>query len=157
MAWSMSGASPPRTSPTTIRSGRMRKQLMTRSRMLTRPRPSTLGGRDSSVTTWSWWSCSSAASSTANAGAEDLGHLAGQGVEADKVVDVHSFGRELPDRHRRSCQSQGWDDDVDPGAVFEPGVHHRRALIDAAADGADHPVYDLQQLAVALEGDGREG
>ena len=63
MAWSMSRASPPRTSPTTIRSGRIRRALRTRSRMRTSPRPSLLAGRDSSRTTWGCWSWSSAASS----------------------------------------------------------------------------------------------
>ena len=64
MAWSMSRASPERHSPTTMRSGRMRRQFLTRSRMVTSPRPSMLGGRASSESTWSWWSWSSLASST---------------------------------------------------------------------------------------------
>ncbi len=63
MAWSMSRDSPPRTSPTTIRSGRIRRELRTRSRMVTRPLPSTLGGRDSRRTTCGCWSWSSAESS----------------------------------------------------------------------------------------------
>ena len=45
IACSMSSASPPRTSPTTMRSGRMRRLLRTRSRCVTSPRPSMLGGR----------------------------------------------------------------------------------------------------------------
>ena len=45
MAWSMSSASPPRTSPTMMRSGRMRSEFRTRSRMVTSPRPSMLRGR----------------------------------------------------------------------------------------------------------------
>src|SRR3989442_1499570 len=45
MAWSMSSDSPPRTSPTMMRSGRMRRLLRTRSRCVTSPRPSMLGGR----------------------------------------------------------------------------------------------------------------
>ena len=44
-ACSMSSVSPPRTSPTMIRSGRMRSELRTRSRIEISPRPSTLGGR----------------------------------------------------------------------------------------------------------------
>ena len=64
MACNMSRASAPRTSPTMMRSGRMRRQLRTRSRWVTSPRPSMLGGRDSRRTTWSCLSCSSAASST---------------------------------------------------------------------------------------------
>ena len=63
MAWSMSSASPPRHSPTMIRSGRMRRELRTSSRMGMAPLPSMLGGRDSSVMTCSWRSWSSAASS----------------------------------------------------------------------------------------------
>ena len=63
MAWSMSSASPERHSPTMMRSGRMRSALRTRSRIGIAPLPSMFGGRDSSVTTCSWRSWSSAASS----------------------------------------------------------------------------------------------
>ena len=64
MACSMSRASPPRTSPTMIRSGRIRRELRTRSRMVIEPLPSAFGGRVSSRTTCSWPRESSAASST---------------------------------------------------------------------------------------------
>src|SRR3972149_3738621 len=63
MACSMSSASPPRHSPTMTRSGRMRSELRTSSRMGMAPLPSMFGGRDSRVTTCSWRSCRSAASS----------------------------------------------------------------------------------------------
>ncbi len=63
MACSMSSAAASRTSPTTIRSGRMRSALRTRSRMVTSPAPSMFGGRYSSRSTWSWPSRSSAESS----------------------------------------------------------------------------------------------
>ena len=63
MAWSMSSASPERHSPTMIRSGRIRRALRTSSRIGIAPLPSMFGGRDSSVTTCSWRSWSSAASS----------------------------------------------------------------------------------------------
>ena len=63
IAWSMSSVSAPRTSPTMIRSGRMRRAFRTSSRMRTSPWPSMFGGRDSSVITCSCWSWSSAASS----------------------------------------------------------------------------------------------
>ena len=63
IAWSMSSVSAPRTSPTMIRSGRMRRAFRTSSRILTSPVPSMFAGRDSSVMTWSCWSWSSAASS----------------------------------------------------------------------------------------------
>ena len=41
----MSSASPPRTSPTTMRSGRIRSAVRTRSRTVTAPAPSAFGGR----------------------------------------------------------------------------------------------------------------
>ena len=63
-ACSMSTVSAPRTSPTMIRSGRMRSELRTRSRIVTSPLPSTLAGRASSVTTWGCCRRSSALSST---------------------------------------------------------------------------------------------
>ncbi len=63
IAWSMSSVSAPRTSPTMIRSGRMRRALRTRSRIVISPLPSMFGGRVSSRTTCSCWSWSSAASS----------------------------------------------------------------------------------------------
>ena len=62
-ACSMSSASAPRTSPTTIRSGRIRSAFTTSCRIVTSPRPSTFAGRDSSRTTCRWRSRSSAASS----------------------------------------------------------------------------------------------
>ncbi|MNZ98405.1 hypothetical protein D3C78_1176870 [compost metagenome] len=63
IAASMSSASAPRTSPMTMRSGRMRRLLRTSSRWFTSPRPSMFGGRVSSRTTWGCCSCSSAESS----------------------------------------------------------------------------------------------
>src|SRR6476619_5986157 len=64
MACSMSTVSGPRHSPTMMRSGRIRRVLRTRSRIVTWPLPSMLDGRDSRVITWSCLSWSSAASST---------------------------------------------------------------------------------------------
>ena len=51
MACSMSSASPPRHSPTMMRSGRMRRALITRSRIVTSPVPSALRGLASRRTT----------------------------------------------------------------------------------------------------------
>ena len=63
IACSMSSASAPRTSPTMMRSGRMRSELRTSSRIGISPSPSRFFGRDSRRRTWSWLSWSSAASS----------------------------------------------------------------------------------------------
>jgi len=51
MAWSMSMHSSPRTSPTTILSGLMRRAFLTRSRMATSPEPSMEASRASRRTT----------------------------------------------------------------------------------------------------------
>ncbi len=59
----MSRASSLRTSPTMMRSGRIRRALTTRSRWRTAPLPSMLGGRVSSRTTWRCRIINSAASS----------------------------------------------------------------------------------------------
>src|SRR4051812_16669344 len=53
MAWSMSRAAASRISPTTMRSGRMRSALRTRSRIRTSPLPSMFGGRASRRSTCS--------------------------------------------------------------------------------------------------------
>ena len=63
IACSMSKASSPRTSPTMMRSGRMRSAFLTSSRWRISPRPSILGGRVSRRPTCGCCSCSSAASS----------------------------------------------------------------------------------------------
>ena len=63
IACSMSRAEASRTSPTMIRSGRIRRLFWTRSRMSTAPLPSMLEGRDSSRITCSCLSWTSAASS----------------------------------------------------------------------------------------------
>ena len=63
IAVSMSSASPPRTSPTTIRSGRIRRALRTSARIGIAPTPSSEGGRLSSRTTCGSGIRSSAASS----------------------------------------------------------------------------------------------
>ena len=63
IAWSISFASGPRISPTMMRSGRMRRVLTRRSRIVTCPVPSALIVRVSRRMTWGCWSWSSAASS----------------------------------------------------------------------------------------------
>ena len=64
IACSMSMHSAPRTSPTTMRSGRMRRALVTKSRMVTAPCPSIDASRASSLTTWGWHANLSSAESS---------------------------------------------------------------------------------------------
>ena len=69
----------------------------------------------------------------------------------DQVVDLEAGLGEAADGEGRPLERDGRDHDVDARAVLEPRVHHRRALVDAAADPADHAVDDLHQLVGGLE------
>ena len=99
-----------------MRSGRMRSEFRTRSRMVTSPLPSMLGGRLSSRTTWSCWSWSSTASSmvTIRSSCRDE---RGQHVEQGRLAGAGAAG----------------DDDVEPG--LDAGVqqfgHLRRQRAEA--------------------------
>ena len=93
IAWSMSSVSAPRTSPTMIRSGRMRSALRTRSRMRTSPSPSTFGGRDSSETTCRCSSRSSAASSTVTIRSV-AGNVGRDGVQQCRLTGACTAGDE---------------------------------------------------------------
>ncbi|MBM2829156.1 MAG: hypothetical protein HW408_1688, partial [Actinobacteria bacterium] len=89
IACSMSSASPPRTSPTMIRSGRIRRALRTRSRCVTVPFPSMLEGRVSSRTVCSCCRISSAASSTVMI-------RSSSGIEADRMFRKVVFPAPVP-------------------------------------------------------------
>src|SRR5664280_56669 len=170
IAWSMSSASPPRHSPTMIRSGRIRRALRTSSRIGIWPFPSMFGGRDSSVTTCSWPSCSSARSTWSrwspardedvearlDTGLEEVEHVRGRGSEPDQVVHREGGGGELPDRDHGAHQGEWRDDRVDARAIRQPGVDHRARLVHAAADRGDDPVDDPHHVVVVLEDDIRQ-
>src|ERR1700680_4377288 len=113
IAWSMSRASPPRHSPTMMRSGRIRGQLLPSSRIGTAPFPSTFGGRDSSWIQWGCWSWSSAASS----------HVISRsvsGMKDDRMLRSVVFPEPVPPatrmlnlartQERRNDMSSGLDD-----------------------------------------------
>ena len=96
MAWSMSMASAPRHSPMMIRSGRIRRALISSSRWATSPWPSMLAGRVSSRTTWgclSWSSAESSMVTMRSVGRDERGEdveqrrLAGAGAARDQHVE----------------------------------------------------------------------
>ena len=91
MACSRSNASGPRTSPTMMRSGRMRRQFLTRSRMVISPSPSRLGGRVSRRTTCGCCSCSSAESSQVMM-RSSLSIERGQAVEQRRLARAGAAG-----------------------------------------------------------------
>ncbi len=183
MAWSMSKASVPRTSPTMIRSGRMRRLLRTRSRWVTMACPLDIGrpglqadhvlllqlqlgrvldGDDPLI--------------GRDVGGEDVeqGGLAGAGAAGDhdvqagldtggertrQIVGVRvlnssrssiaqALGAKAPDRQDRAVDRQRRDDGVDPRAVRQAGVDHRRGFVDAPPDPGDDAVDDVHQVGV---------
>ena len=60
---------------------------------------------------------------------------------------------EHPDRDDRSVQGQRGNDRVESRSVGQPGIDHRRGLVDAAADPRDDAVDDLKQVVVVAEAD----
>ncbi len=69
------------------------------------------------------------------AGPRDAFHL-------DQVVHGEALDGELADRQARPFGRQGGNDGVDPGAVGEPGVDQRLALVDPAAHLGHDPLDD---------------
>jgi hypothetical protein len=58
---------------------------------------------------------------------------------------------ELPDGQDAAVQGYRRDDRVDAGAIGQPGVYHRGALVDPAANPADDLVDGSPQMGVAGE------
>ncbi len=153
----MSSASAPRTSPTMIRSGRIRNAFFTRSRATTSPRPSEFGGRVSSRTTCSCCSRSSAASSIvttrSSAGMNELSALSsvvlpGAGTAGDQHIQprLHAAGEQLQHLHRQ-CAVRDQLLDREVGAESTDRQHRsverqrRNDRVDARAvgeTGVDH-------------------
>ena len=52
-----------------------------------------------------------------------------------------------------AVEGQRRDDRVEPRAVGQAGVDHRRGLVDPPADPRDDPVDDLEQVLVVAEDD----
>ncbi len=75
-------------------------------------------------------------------------HLGGEGLEPEQVVLRQRLRPEHPDGQDRTVEGQRRDDRVDSGAVRQPGVHHRRTLVDPSTDPGDDPVDDLQEVVI---------
>ena len=169
----MSSASPPRTSPTTSRSGRMRSAARTSARTVTPPAPSAFGGRASSRTTCGCASRSSAVSSmvtTRSACGIDcdsalssvvLPALVAPGDEEvpsrrdrppqerpRRTVDAELVERdrtraEATDGDARAVDRERRDHRVQAGAVGEAGVDHRRRAVEAQPERRDDPLDEV--------------
>ena len=166
IAWIMSSASPPRHSPTMIRSGRMWSELRSRSRVVISPWPSRLAGRASSVITCSWRSWSSAASSivmirsSSGTNAEitlRVVVLPEPGAARDEDVEpgLHARAQEVEHLRGRRPEPDQVVDGVRPGREL-PDRDHRpdqRQRLDDAVDARAvgeagvHPRADLVDAA----------
>src|SRR6266567_662652 len=174
IACSRSKASAPRTSPTMIRSGRMRRQLRTRSRMVTWPSPSRFGGRVSSRTTFAGddplavldeagqhveqgglAGAGPAGDHRVDARAadhfEDLGAFPSDRAIPDQLIEREFVAPELADRQGGPVERQRRHDDVDARAVGQARVADRRGIVNAPADLADDALADVEQLVIVAE------
>src|SRR6185312_13008924 len=86
-----------------------------------------------------------------DAGREELRCLWGDRPEVDQVVHRVRVAGELPDREGGAPERERWNDRVDTRAVGQARVHHRRRLVDAAADRGDDLVDDAHQMRVVEE------
>ena len=90
----------------------------------------------------------------ADAVAEKVEHRLRQRLQRDQVFRLEPLGRKPADRQKRAVHGQRRDDRVDARSVGQPRVHHRRAVVDPAADAAHDPIDDPEQVAIVLEGRG---
>ena len=87
-----------------------------------------------------------------DAAREERGGLGGQGAEGDQVLGLVGVRGELPHGQvGAAADAQRGDHRVDAGAVGQPGVHVRGALVDAAPDLADHLVDHPAQVGLVHE------
>ena len=127
----MSSASGPRTSPTTIRSGRIRSALRTSRRIVTSPRPSRFGGRASSRTTCGWRSRSSAASSIVTTRSPAP-------MNADSALSVVVLPEPVPPQTRRLARARtARARKSSSGRVSVPLATSSSGVKPAAAEAAD--------------------
>ena len=82
---------------------------------------------------------------------EKFRHLRGQGPIAQQVINGHWIAAETPNRQDRAVHRQRRDDGVDPRAIGQPRIDHRRGLVDPAADAGDDPAYHVEQMRIVLK------
>src|SRR5438445_116958 len=134
MAWSIESASPPRVSPTTMRSGRIRRAFRTRSMIVTAPLPSMLAARDSRRTTWSCTSFSSAAS---DRGDDSLDHARDVLVADERDVRELQLALALDVRAERPV-----DHDLGDGVVVQERLDRTES---------EDLVHDLLEHSLTLD------
>ena len=84
---------------------------------------------------------------------QELEHRLGEALGAQEVFAGQRVALELSDRQVRAVDRERLDDRVDARAVGKTGIHHRRRVVDAPADGRHDAIDDLEQVAIVLEPD----
>src|ERR1700734_909605 len=165
IACSKSNASGPRTSPTMMRSGRMRRQLRTRSRIVICPSPSRFGGLFASGDALGVVDV--ARQAIEQRGLARTGTAGDQGIDprsADDFQDFRAFRRnrtvsdkllqrqlillELADGEAWTIDRQRRPDRIDARAVRRARIADLGRFVHAAADLADDPLADVQKLLI---------
>ena len=82
---------------------------------------------------------------------EEVEHRPRERPVADQVVGFQALLGKTANREQRAVDGQRRNDRVDARAVGKPRVHHRRAVVDTATDGAHDPIDDPHQVAIVLE------
>jgi hypothetical protein len=88
---------------------------------------------------------------TRDGGRQEVEHRLRQRLAFDQILRAQLVLAEPPDRQRGAVERERVDDRVHARAVGQARVHHRARLVDAAADGADDPLDDLQQVPIVPE------
>ena len=83
--------------------------------------------------------------------AKELEHVGGDRLVADQVLGLEAVGRKTANRKQRAVNRQGRNDRIDARAIRQARIHHRRAVVDTAADAADDAIDDAQKMLVVLE------
>jgi len=68
-----------------------------------------------------------------------------------QIVHRHRFFRKLPDRHGRTFERDRGQDDIDAGAVLQPGIDDRRRFIDDPVHAGHDRLNDVLQPRPGLE------
>ena len=82
----------------------------------------------------------------ATARLQEVEHRLRQRLALHEVLRAEAIGSEPANRQHRTVERERRNDGVDTRAVQQTRVHHRARLVDAAADRADDPLDDPQQV-----------
>jgi hypothetical protein len=87
----------------------------------------------------------------AHAVRQEVQHRPRHRAERDEVVGLEPFDGKPANREQRAIHRQRRHDGVDARPVGQARIHHRRAVVDPAADAAHNAIDDAQQMAIVLE------